>query len=654
MKRTKAWATIMVAATAVTGVAAASAWIQASANEGPSLRPASAGVIIGYKSQAAEAGSDDAARRDVAAKAQGRGFEFSRRLATGGVLVDLPGLDQAAVDAAMRVFRADPDVAYVEPNSIMHAMLSPNDPEYPKQWHYSEDKAGMRVPGAWDSSTGSGVTVAVIDTGYVAHSDLADNIVAGYDFISNSSYARDNNGRDSNPADEGDWGAANECGWNEPAHNSTWHGTHVAGTIAARTDNGKGVAGVAPNAKIQPVRVLGKCGGTVADIADAIVWASGGTVNGVPANQTPAKIINMSLGGEDSCPNSYQNAINGAVQRGSTIVVAAGNSNQDASRFNPANCSGVITVAGTDRDGNRAQFRSDGTAGSNYGTTVDIAAPGGETWTASDRSNGILSTLNSSTTTPGAESYAFYQGTSMATPHVAGLAALMKSKKPDLTPAQIEKLIKDNSRPLPGTCSGGCGAGLADATKTMAALGDTSTGAVSVTNPGDQSTVVNKSASLQIKASTTNANASLSYSATGLPSGLTISSSSGLISGTPTATGTSSVKVTVTDSTNATNSASFSWTVTSGTGGTVTVTKPQDQWGFTGWTIQPLQIQASSTAGGSLTFTASGLPTGLSISSSGQITGTPTAGGAHTVTITAKDSGGSTGTTTFAWQIYGF
>lgn len=172
----------------------------------------------------------------------------------------------------MAQFRADPDVAYVEPDSRAYAMATPNDTEYAKQWDLFEATAGMNVPAAWDKSTGSGVTVAVIDTGYVTHSDVAPNIVAGYDFISDSTAARDGNGRDGNPADQGDWSAAGECGTGSTASGSSWHGTHVAGTIAAATNNAKGVAGIAYNAKIQPVRVLGKCGGATSDIVDAITW----------------------------------------------------------------------------------------------------------------------------------------------------------------------------------------------------------------------------------------------------------------------------------------------------------------------------------------------------------------------------------------------
>jgi serine protease len=318
------------------------------------------------------------------------------------------------------------------------------------------------------------VTVAVIDTGYVAHSDLAANIVGGYDFIADTAVANDGNGRDSNPADPGDWTAAGECAAGDPAGTSSWHGTHVAGTIAAVTNNSKGVAGVAYGAKVSPLRVLGKCGGYDSDIIDAITWASGGTVSGVPANTNVAKVINMSLGGGGACTSATQTAINAAVNRGTTVVVAAGNSNANAANYSPASCNNVISVAATNRAGSRSYY-------SNFGSVVDIAAPGGETRTV--KSGGILSTLNAGASAPGSESYDYYQGTSMAAPHIAGLAALVKSANSALTPAQIESAIKTNSRALPGTCSGGCGAGLADAAKTVQAVtGGGSTGGTTFTN----------------------------------------------------------------------------------------------------------------------------------------------------------------------------
>nr|WSX54841.1 S8 family serine peptidase [Streptomyces sp. NBC_00974] len=434
-------------------------------------------LIVGYKSSAAEAGSNTAAADDATAKGKkaSKKAKFERRLGTGAALVSLGGATAPADAAAvMDQFRADPDVAYVEPDSRAYALaVAPDDTEYAKQWDLFEPVAGMNVQAAWDKSTGSGVTVAVIDTGYVAHSDVAANIVAGYDFISTASAARDGNGRDNNPADQGDWSAAEECGTGSKASDSSWHGTHVAGTIAAAANNAKGVAGIAYNAKIQPVRVLGKCGGATSDIVDAITWASGGSVAGVPANATPAKVINMSLGGSGACTSSYQNAINAAVGRGTTVVVAAGNSNADAAGFTPASCNNVINVAASNRTGDRSFY-------SNFGAIIDVAAPGGETRRATDTpgtvttpENGILSSLNSGTTTPGAEIYKPYQGTSMAAPHVAGLAALLAAAKPSLTPAQIEAAIKANARPLAGNCTGGCGSGLADAAATVTAVTST-------------------------------------------------------------------------------------------------------------------------------------------------------------------------------------
>ncbi|MFJ8106387.1 S8 family peptidase [Streptomyces sp. NPDC096132] len=421
-------------------------------------------LIVGYKSGATEATSNAAAEADAAAKGKeaGEDVDFQRRLGTGAALVDL-GQDLTRTDVADVVaqYQADPQVAYVVPDRLNKPKADPNDTEYAKQWDLFESTAGMNVPGAWSTTTGTGVTVAVIDTGYVAHTDLAANIVGGYDFIADTTVSVDGDGRDSNPADPGDYYAANECGSGIPASNSSWHGTHVAGTIAAVTNNSKGVAGIAYGAKISPVRVLGKCGGYDSDIIDAITWASGGTVSGVPANSNVAKVINMSLGGDGACTSATQSAITAAVNRGTTVVVAAGNENDNVANHSPGNCNNVISVAATNRTGAKASY-------SNYGSLVDISAPGGQTSTGT--ANGILSTLNSGTKTPSTENYTYYQGTSMATPHIAGLVALLKSANSSLTPAQIETAIKNNARALPGACSGGCGAGLADAAKTVAAV----------------------------------------------------------------------------------------------------------------------------------------------------------------------------------------
>ena len=435
-------------------------------------------LIVGYKSGAEEARSNKAAAADAEAKGKeaGEDVDFRRRLGTGAALVDLgEKAGTAQVADVVAEFKADPQVAYVVPDRLNRPQADPNDTEYAKQWDLFESTAGMNVPGAWPTSTGSGVTVAVIDTGYVTHSDLAANIVGGYDFISDTAVSVDGNGRDSNPADPGDWYNANDCGSGIPASGSSWHGTHVAGTIAAVTNNNKGVAGIAYGAKISPLRVLGKCGGYDSDIIDAITWASGGSVSGVPANSNVAKVINMSLGGDGACSSATQSAITAAVNRGTTVVVAAGNENDNVANHSPGNCNNVISVAATNRSGAKASY-------SNYGSGVDISAPGGQTSTGT--ANGILSTLNSGTKTPSSESYAYYQGTSMATPHIAGLVALMKSANASLTPAQIETAIKNNARALPGSCSGGCGAGLADAARTVQAVSGSggSTGGTTFSN----------------------------------------------------------------------------------------------------------------------------------------------------------------------------
>ncbi|MGE8244444.1 MAG: S8 family peptidase [Stenotrophomonas maltophilia] len=437
---------------------------------GLSSAPTHQRFIVKYKDGSTEVATPTALASSLKAAAaavpaaQGRalGLQKLRQLAIGPTVVkaDRP-LDRAEAELLMRRLAADPSVEYVEVDQLMQATLVPNDTRFSEQWGFGTSNASINVRPAWDKATGTGVVVAVIDTGITNHPDLNANILPGYDFISDAAMARDGGGRDNNPNDEGDWYAANECGSGIPASNSSWHGTHVAGTIAAVTNNSTGVAGTAFNAKVVPVRVLGKCGGYTSDIADAIVWASGGTVSGVPANANPAEVINMSLGGGGSCSTTYQTAINGAISRGTTVVVAAGNSNTNVSSSVPANCANVIAVAATTSAGARASF-------SNYGPGIDISAPG----------QAILSTLNSGTTVPGSASYASYNGTSMAAPHVAGVVALVQSVAPTaLSPASIESLLKSTARPLPGACSGGCGAGIVDADAAV-------TAALNGTGPG--------------------------------------------------------------------------------------------------------------------------------------------------------------------------
>ena len=385
------------------------------------------------------------------------GIRSLRRTALGADVVRSDrALDHVEAESLMRRIAADANVEYVEIDRLNQPYLTPNDTRYSEQWGYS-GTYGIKANQAWDVTTGTGSVVAVLDTGITSHSDLSANILPGYDFIIDTTVSNDGNGRDSDPSDPGDWVSANQCGGTHAAQGSSWHGTHVAGTIAAVTNNAKGVAGVAYGAKIVPVRVLGTCGGYDSDIADAIIWASGGTVSGVPANANPAEVINLSLGGSGACGTTTQNAINSAVSRGTTLVIAAGNDNVNVSNASPANCNNVIAVASTTSTGARSSF-------SNYGSLIDIAAPG----------SNILSTLNSGSTTPSTETYASYNGTSMATPHVAGVVALMQAAATTpKTPAEIESIIKANVTAFPSTPSQTIGPGILNAKAAVDAVNGT-------------------------------------------------------------------------------------------------------------------------------------------------------------------------------------
>jgi len=410
----------------------------------------------------ASAKQRDAALRSAAgtlpagARGQPLVLRHERRMAVGAeVITTSRKLDRVEAETLMRQVAANPNVEYVEVDKLNKLVMTPNDTNFSQQWGYGTGSGGIRATQAWDTTSGAGTVVAVLDTGITNHSDLNANVLPGYDFISTASVGGDGNGRDADASDPGDYSGG---------YASSWHGTHVAGTVAAVTNNAKGVAGTAYGAKIVPVRVLGRGGGYDSDIADAVIWASGGSVSGVPANANPAEAINLSLGGSGSCGSAMQSAINGAVGRGSTIVIAAGNSNANTSGFSPANCSNVIAVGSITSTGARSSF-------SNYGATVDIAAPG----------SNIYSTLNTGSQGPGSESYASYNGTSMAAPHVAGVVALIQSvSNPAKTPAQVEALIKSTARAFPSTPSQPIGAGIVNAKAAVDAAGGGGGG-----DPGD-------------------------------------------------------------------------------------------------------------------------------------------------------------------------
>lgn len=357
------------------------------------------------------------------------------------------GLDQAGTLELIRQLSVRSDVVYAHPNFILKAFKTPNDDFYSFQWHYSK----INLPQAWDIEDGTtnDVIVAVIDTGIVkAHPDFAEKLLPGYDFISNPQTANDGNGRDPDPEDTGNTGSEEEA--------SGYHGTHVAGTVAAATNNSLGVAGVSWGAKIVPVRVLGVGGGSLADIIAGMTWAAGLSVTGVPNIEKPAQVLNLSLGGKFRCTDApaYQDAINAinAQPQKPIIVVAAGNSADNASLYAPASCTGVITVGAT-------EFRNFRSYYSNWGPRIDVMAPGGDS--SVDRNDdtyvdGVLSTMKDDKAT-GADQYiySFLQGTSMASPHVAGVAALMKSKKPTLDVTEALDILKRTARPLSNSsCDG--------------------------------------------------------------------------------------------------------------------------------------------------------------------------------------------------------
>lgn len=316
-------------------------------------------------------------------------------------------------------------VRYAEPNFIRYAQRVPNDPLYSLQWHYP----AINLPQAWDISTGeeNNVIVAVLDTGvFLNHSDLSSKLVAGYDFISDAANARDNNGIDSNPDDPGDSPLRGQ---------SSWHGTHVAGTIAAASNNGIGVSGVSWGAQIMPIRVLGQQGGLSSDIIQGLRYAAGLSNSSGTLPTQKAQIANLSLGGP-GFSQAEQQVYQAVRDSGMIIVAAAGNESTSVPSY-PAAYDGVISVSATDASQALAPY-------SNFGSTIDVAAPGGNLRvdvTADGRPDGVASTLVDDQSGQRQSAFSFLQGTSMASPHVAGVIALMKSVYPALTPALFDSLL---------------------------------------------------------------------------------------------------------------------------------------------------------------------------------------------------------------------
>ena len=351
-------------------------------------------------------------------------------------------------------------VEYVEIDGQLHIQQ-----QAASLWHYGDPPGGIGVVDAWPQLDGDGVVVAVIDTGVLRHGALQANLLPGYDFISSTFVANDGDGRDPDATDPGDWVTPQDgCGL---PSDSSWHGTHVSGTVAGNHAS-SGFSGVAPQARIVPVRVLGKCGGSFSDIADGVRWAAGLDVPGVPQNANPARILNLSLGSREPspCSSTIQSAFNDVIAEGAFVVVAAGNKAKNAANYAIANCNGVFVVSATTITGSRAYY-------SNFGNPVHVSAPGGETPALVSR--GVLSSSNSGTTTPANDIFEHYQGTSMAAPHVAGTAALIWGAAPTLQANEVSSLIIHTARAFPNVpnnqcTTDDCGSGIVDVERVAACL----------------------------------------------------------------------------------------------------------------------------------------------------------------------------------------
>jgi serine protease len=424
---------------------------------------------------------------------QGQRLEQKTVAFENGIQCELANGEQAPRDAQMAMacvlkdLEASGEFEYVEKDYIFdHQMIlpgrsrsseinkfRPNDPLFDLQWHYHDRGAepGQSAGGSgfvdfWTRAGVQGsqnIVVAVVDTGLqLSHPDIADspNIARGWDMVTDPAAGNDGDSRDSNPTDPGD--ACPEAGILE----DSFHGTHVAGTIgAASTNNKTGVSGGAWSVKIVPVRALGKCGGRLSDINDAIRWAAGtipefDTDGEEVWNENPADIINLSIGLFRSCPASMQDAIDDVTAAGVIVVAAAGNDRVSTEFYAPAGCNNVVTVGSGDARGHMAPY-------SNFGDAIDLLAPGGDLSrddNGDGNPDGILSSKVASNCFDPASGkaveqcfYAFEEGTSMAAPHVSAALALIKAARPDLSPEElVSTLLAGVSTHAPDSCTGPC------------------------------------------------------------------------------------------------------------------------------------------------------------------------------------------------------
>jgi serine protease len=426
----------------------------------------SARVIVKYRENSSMLWqTDEVALRSIMSARTGENISANRRISGRLQVVQAEGISNAELISKLS---AESDVEYALPDQFRTPQaVTPNDQYFSNQWYLkATERSAIDAIDAWTVTTGSAsIVVAVLDTGILPdHPDLNANIVFssgslyGYDFITNPVIANDGDGRDADPSDPGDWVTLSDISTYSilsgcSKSDSSWHGSKVAGVIGASSNNTIGIAGVAWNVRILPVRVLGKCGGYDSDIMAAMLWASGISVSGVADNLTPAKIINLSLGSSGSCPAYYSDVISQVTGQGTLIVASAGN--DGSSVHAPANCSGILGVSAISNTGSKLAYSS-------FGSEIALSAPGGGACTYA-----ISAPLNTSLTSPGLGTYDYatcVSGTSFSAPLVSGVAALMLAANASLTPAQLTSLLRSSASTFPSI------SGLSTCTSTTASV----------------------------------------------------------------------------------------------------------------------------------------------------------------------------------------
>lgn len=456
-------------------------------------------VIVKYKStgfESTQAKKLSAAQLSELSEALGAPVLRHRSFKASAFSLELPKSTPAdQLEDKVEFLNTQSNIEYAEIDhkrfiTAMPASGKTNDYYFNSQWYLTSGYGGIKANAAWKQGfTGKGVTIAVVDTGYTPHNDFGDNIKPGYDFISfdnadlriAATDGDDTPGRDANASDPGDivteayknelrstFSSANVDGILncDQQTESSWHGTAVSGILGAQANNGEGITGIVPDANIIVSRALGKCGGYLSDIMDAARWSAGLAVEGVPANPTPAKIINLSLGGQGKCTITEQRAINEIVETGAIVVVAAGNDSMDVSNYSPANCENVITVGATTQSGKKTTY-------SNSGAGVDISAPGG----SPQHDSGIASTTHSAAEGPivqtDSSSYLSFHGTSFAAPLVSGVVAMMAEQDSTIDYKRAKQALQASTAFSDGSdCNTSiCGAGILNTEKALAAVG---------------------------------------------------------------------------------------------------------------------------------------------------------------------------------------